>query len=97
MTETNEVKTEKEQWDEISAANGVAIELMLGTGYFSDEELAEDTRLAVEQSQSFDDDEFDAIGVEVAETLGDLLGLETFGVENDAANIEAMRAAFQSE
>lgn len=56
MTKTNEIeKTEAELWAEVSASCGEAIELMMDTGYFSDEELDEDVRRAVASSQSFVD------------------------------------------
>jgi hypothetical protein len=52
--DSEEVKTEEELRAEVSASNDAAIELMMATGFFSDEELAEDTRRAIEDSQRFD-------------------------------------------
>jgi hypothetical protein len=52
--DSEEVKTEDEFRAEVSASNDAAIELMMATGFLSDEELDEDTRRAIEDSQRFD-------------------------------------------
>ncbi|MGC2176005.1 MAG: hypothetical protein WA614_11135 [Acidimicrobiales bacterium] len=52
--DSEEVKTEEELRAEVSASNDAVIELMMVTGFFSDEELDEDTRRAIEDSRRID-------------------------------------------